>query len=624
MSTVHIPVEPQLGLRQLLLPAVLLLVLGVYFGRLWFLQVVEADELRVRAERGTVASVERLAPRGTMVDRKGRVVASAQGQVVVTARPLTVLKDDVALGKVAARLGITPARLKARVSENARAGELPAAVFVGADLETASWIAENAWHLPGWGVETQPMRVYTAGRELAHILGFVRQPREEDVARLESQGIEPAAFVGIAGLERQYEGLLMGQAGAERMAVDARRRPVRALGTEVPEPGKDLVLGIDLDLQRYALALLAGRVGSVVAIEPATGEVLALVSSPTFDANQFLGGISSEEYAALRDDPARPLFFRAVAAAYSPGSTFKLVTAMAAERAGLFDPERTTVCRGEYRVGNRRFKCLGNHGAIRFHRAMEKSCNVYFADLAVRVGPDRVVATALEMGLGKRTGIDLPTESKGVVPTDEWWARNRDRRFMTGDTVNLGVGQGELATTPIQMAMVAALAANRGHALRPHLLKAWRRPGDAPTLVDPVTAERLDASALFWEALDRSLVAVVESGTLAGARVPGLAWAGKTGSAENRRDGKTHSWVIGYAPATNPKVAFCVMVEEAGHGSEVAGPIVRAFLQHMFFPPQPVRPPQPSAKIEATRAASAASAESPAASASEPQASAAD
>ncbi|MCW5937378.1 MAG: penicillin-binding protein 2 [Fimbriimonadaceae bacterium] len=589
---IRAPEERPVTLRDFVFLGVVLAAVVAFLVRLWYLQFVQSDELRVRGENSSEASVSRLAPRGRILDRKGRVIAGVRPEVVVTAKPSIALKHPEVIQEVAARLGIDPKRLKREIEEHARVGELPAPVHVGADLQVAAWLAENAYRLQGFGVETQPVRNYVAPLELAHSLGYVRQPRDVDVERLEKQGIQPAAYVGLAGLERQYEAELMGTAGRERVIVDARRRPLRELGVDHPIPGDDLVLGIDLDLQKYALQLLGGYRGSVVAIDPSDGTVLCLASNPTYDASKFLGGLSQDEYSALRDDPARPLFPRAYAAAYAPGSTFKLVTTIAGIEAGVFSPSRPAFCSGYYQVGRKRFKCLGVHGSVSYHRALEKSCNAYFADLGVRAGPDALRKACDQVGIGRRTGIDIPGEATGTVATEEWWAKHRDRPYSTGDTVNFSVGQGELAVTPLQMACVAALVANNGESYQPHMVRSVVFPNTGETRkIDKFVLGKVDVSMQYWPLIKSAMVAAIESGTAQTARIPGLRWAGKTGSAENRKDHDTHSWFVGFAPLENPRIAICVMVENGGHGGTRAAPIAKGVVER-FLNGAPSAPPQ--------------------------------
>lgn len=554
------------------LPAVLAICFVILFLRLWYLQVMSASELAEAAAATRTTTIESLAPRGLVEDRRGNRVAGVAPEVVITAVPSEVRERRQTLAVLAQMLATPQQRLEAKLADAAWRPYLPSPIYVGAGVKEATRIAELGDQLPGLDVRSQPMRTYRYPRELAHVLGYVWTPSASDVERLADQGIKAAEYVGKLGIERRYEADLMGVPGREVVEIDAKRRPQRTTESLRPIPGSRLTLGIDADLQRYALDLLDGRPGAIVAVEPATGEVLALASSPTYDASLFLRGIAPTEWAALRDDPAKPMLNRAIYSSYAPGSTFKVVTALAAQSVGKFDAARTVTCDGFYQVGNRRFRCLGRHGRIAFRAALTRSCNTYFADLAVRAGEDALRRASLAVGLGERTGIDIPGEGRGVVPTAEWIARwRKPPRWYAGDTVNFGNGQGEISVTPLQMACLAALVANRGISYRPRIVRAVTPWEQTPL---PTSREELgvaDAPPAFWAALDDALRNVVRSGTAA--RISDLPIAGKTGSAENRRGRDSHSWFFGYAPAESPRIAFAVIVENAGHGGDVAAPL---------------------------------------------------
>lgn len=608
MSVIHAPRKPELDLRVLIFPIILAVALAVLFFRLWYYQVVKASELQERAEYFGQVTVERPAPRGLIVDRKGRTLAGVQSQTVITAIPREVQRNPWVIHKLAAMLNADPKKIKEKVEAGTWRPWIPTPVYIGVPIQTATRIAESGENLPGVGVETQPMRYYSDSKTFSHILGYVWTPSARDVERLEGLGLKPAEYVGKTAFELQYEKLLMGRPGVERLEVDAKRRPLRVVGRDNAVPGSRLTLAVDVDLQRLGQELLAGRRGAVVALDPTNGEVLALVSAPTYDASLFRNGIGAADFAMLRDDPAKPLLNRAIQSSYQPGSTFKVVTAMAAIEKGIFNPYQTVNCQGGYRLGDRTFRCMGRHGPISFERALEKSCNTYFADLAWRVGKDALRDKALSLGFYARTGIDLPYEGRGIVPTDAWIQRwRRPPVWYGGDTVQMGFGQGDVEATPLQMAALTMLVANRGIGYRPRLLRSVRTgPNGQEERLPPEVAHRVELPAAAWDQIHRAMTAVVQSGTAAGGRIPNLVWAGKTGSAEHRRGAKTHGWFMGYAPADNPRIVVCVIVEAAGHGGEVAVPIAREIVRRYLFPPAS------AVSSSATAAsASAAPAESP-------------
>jgi len=584
MSVIHSPERPQIDARLWLFPASMVAVLAVLFLRLWYFQVVRSDELSERAVASLEMTVPQPAPRGLIFDRYGELVAGVRPEIVVTAIPDVVAKNPEVLPEVARLLGADVRELQSELDKGQWRRHLPVPIFAGASVEAGSRVAEATENLPGIGVSSVPMRYYPDTKSFTHVLGYVWVPNQDDVDRLRAANLEPADYVGKQGVERAYESDLMGDIGSERVEVDARRRPKRVVGRDSPQPGRQLALTLDADLQRFGTRLMAerGYTGGIVAIEPATGEVLALVSAPTFDQAVFEGGISQAEWKTLQEDPKVPMMNRSIQTALAPGSTFKIVTAIAAAREGKFSPTEAIVCRGGYRLGNRTFRCLGVHGAISFHRAMEKSCNTYFSALGHRVGREKLAEVAAELGLGERTGIEIGGEVRGDLPNERWLKRARNPQvWYGGDVVNASLGQGAVATTPLQMAQIAALVANNGRSYVPHLVRSVTEPDgrDSQKPIDPKISREIQLPVEFWSDMRRSLVSVIETGTARSAQIPGLQWGGKTGSAEHVKREKTHGWFVGFAPADNPKIAICVRIEAAGHGGDVAAPVAKEMVK---------------------------------------------
>lgn len=598
MSVIHTPRKPELDVRVLVFPGVMFSLLGVLFFRLWYFQVVKAPELVERAEATRKMSVDKIAPRGLIFDRKGIPIASVRPQVVVTAKPAEVKKNPGVLNKVAAILNVPVDKLERKLKDAQWRPYLYSPIYIGATIEAGSRIAESADDLPGISVETLPMRQYPDTKSFTHILGRVAAPSKEDVDRIEALKLKPADYVGKNGIERAYEGELMGAPGSEELEIDARRRPIRVAGRDNPIPGNQLFLTIDSKLQRKALEVLSksGYTGAIVALDPSTGEILCMVSNPTFDQRIYEGGLTFAEQDALDNDPLKPQWNRAIRTAKAPGSTFKIVTAVAAMQQGKFGIHNTYYCTGGY--GRRRLpKCLGHHGSISFDRAMEKSCNVYFCSLGAAAGEEALRKASFDMGLGKSTGLEIGG-SAGVVPTPDWIKAvnfpTHKYVWYPGDTANFSIGQGYIATTPLQMANVAAMVANDGVRYRPHLVHAIKNTETGQTqVVEPEIANKIDAPAGFWPAMRQALGHVVSQGTARTAQVPGIAVAGKTGSAEEKKGKKTHGWFVGFAPAENPRIAICVLVEEAGHGGDVAAPLAAEVIK-TYLTKAPVKAPSAS------------------------------
>jgi len=362
------------------------------------------------------------------------------------------------------------------------------------------------------------------------------------------------------------------------------------MGGNAPNPGDQLVLTLDSKLQKAVTKYMADPlhkyVGAVVALVPKTGEILCLVSSPTFDQNLFTGGISDNDLKQLTQDDKRPMWDRAIRTHYAPGSTFKIVTSIAAYESNRFDPDLHYTCEGGVKVGRGFIKCLSYHGWIGYYDAMAKSCNSYFCQLGRAVGLDALRQASADVGLGEKQGLEIGGEDPGVVPTEAYVHKVRKNDYWSlGDTMNFSIGQGYMSATPLQLANLAALVANSGTNYKPHLLRAIKpADGKGPvTWIQPEVFKTVPTNPAypeFWPDLQRALVGVMEHGTGQLGKIPGLTWAGKTGSAEKGdKTAKTNALFLGYAPAEDPKIAICVVIETVGHGGEFAAPIARDLVQ---------------------------------------------
>lgn len=589
MSVIHAPSRPKLDIRLLIFPSAMLALLIVLFFRIWYIQVVKAPELADRADASRQESIKRLAPRGLIYDRNGELLAGLRPEIVVSIVYSDVAAHPGEIENLANRLGTTMAFLKPKLDDARHTPGLPTPIIIGIKPELGMAIAEARAEFPGVDVDLMPNRYYTNGTDFSHILGVVRLPSKRDLERLAKLGLKDRAsrFVGKSGIERSYEAELMGTPGVEVDDVDAKRKRVRVAERDNPVAGHDLIMSIDSKLQHIATQDMAqhGYIGAVVALDPSSGEVLCMVSSPTFNQNLFQQGISKDDYQKLVTDPNKPLISRATDSSYSPGSTFKIVTSIAAYEGHEFDPNRAVYCDSSFHLRSKTFKgfCLGHHGDITYQQALEKSCNVYFADLGFRVGEKQIRKTCAEVGLGETSGIDIGGEDLGLVPSDAYVAKHWRRQWFGGDTLNLSIGQGWLRASPLQMCDVAALVANDGVMYRPHLVRAIKDFSTGESrVVKPEVFHQVSAAPDFWATLKRALVGVIEVGTGRTAKIANVEWAGKTGSTEHGhrvtktgKPPKTHSWFVGFAPADHPKIAICVFVEEAGHGGDIAAPIAK-------------------------------------------------
>ncbi|MEQ1822135.1 MAG: penicillin-binding protein 2 [Fimbriimonadaceae bacterium] len=579
MSVIHAPPKQEIDPKLLGTIGGAFVALSGVFLRLWYLQVVQTEEFLARAAASGVSRLDIMAPRGLIFDRKKRLLAGVRSEFVVTGIPAVVNKNKWVMDEVVALTGADKKKLEKKLKDGFRRPNMPAPLFVGVNVDVATNIAESWGALPGIDVSYQPMRYYPDTIDMAHILGYVGLPSERDMDRL-GDSVTPSTYVGKDGIERAHDTELMGTRGSESV-VSSKKKAVRTISRVEAIPGKQLILSIDLDIQKQANALLEQSCrahksdgGAVVMIEPSSGEIICMASRPTYDSAIFDGGVSVEDYAALSEDPRHPLFNRAASGAYAPGSTYKIATAIAAAKAGIFDTARSKYCPGYYQIGGQKFRCE-NHGGgtLAFMTAFSKSCNSYFGSWAEVIGKDSMRQTLLDLGFGQKTGVDLQGEVSGVVPTDKWL---KGRPFFLGHVVQMGFGQGYITATPLQMANLVALVANNGTQYQPHFVKAEVGTDGKVVPTEPILARNFELPADFWSSLKQAMVSVTQSGTahrLGG--ISGVTWGGKTGSAEHSGRGPTHAWFVGIAPMENPKVVIAVMVEKSGHGGDVAVPIAQ-------------------------------------------------
>lgn len=575
---------------------------SILIARLWSLQIAQGEELAARAEVVRTRLLRVQPPRGAIVDRNGIELAKNRAKFVVTVMPDSIRKQPQRIAWLAEQLEMPESELKDAIFSKQINPYVPLIVASGISMKQATILMENRHIMSDIDVNLQPSRVYPYGKLFAHLIGYVGQisqeelktytqidPQEESLISFSEEGMPPIALydgsdqVGKNGIERQYQHWLHGVPGGERVIVTPLGKRVGTLEEIEPTAGAKLTLTIDKRLQQTAHDLLKGRLGALVAIDPRNGEVLASVSQPTFDANLFVGRIPAKLWNQLMADPRYPLNNRAIQSAYAPGSIFKPLVALGGLREGVISTQTGTHCGGGLQIGRRYFRCWTRHGSVNFYSSLSQSCDVFYYQTAQKLGPDRLAAISREFGLGARTGIDLPHERSGLVPDIAWKQKSYNQPWYGGETFNFGIGQGYLLTTPLQMAVATAAIANKGHVYRPHLLrKAVDQQGKTLYQVKRETLHDIQAPTAYWDAVIEGMVRTVESGTAKGSRVPGVRVAGKTGSAEFRKGGKTHSWYVAFAPADNPRVAICVMAEEAGHGGEVAVPIAQKWLQAFF------------------------------------------
>lgn len=598
---------------RLLILATILVLSGVAV-RLFLLQVVQDDQYRKLAETNYLRPEVIPAMRGVIRDRNGVLLASSMPSFTASidpwhesfrkgprGAPPRARLEDTARG-LAAILDLDPVVVLDIVDKQKRASYRPVRIQRNLDIVAITRIAEHRSELPGVSVEMEPLRNYPYGQVGAHLLGYTGEIGDEELVRLRGQGYLPGASIGRAGLERQYETMLKGQDGFRFVEVNALgRRTNQFISTPpiLPRKGRDLVLTIDWRLQETAEVALDSTGwagigpppevrGSVVVVDPRNGEVLALVSRPAFDPNDFSIGISTAKWAEMNEPGRFPMLNRAVQARYPPGSTFKPVTLMAAMEEGRVNPSTWLHgCIGGYQFGNRFFRCWlpSGHGSTDGLRALEVSCDVYFYQVGIMIGIEGIAEMSRRMMVAEPTGIDLPQERAGLVPDLAWYEKRRGGNFGKGPALNLSIGQGEILTTPVQLASLAASLAN-GKIPRLHLVRSMSdEPGFEPYVADTTARGTVPVPAATLEYARRGMWRVVNGveGTGKRSAVDSVVVGGKTGSAQHAGD-PTHALFIAFAPYDNPEIAVAVILEERGGGGSLAAPVAQKVLDRYFHP----------------------------------------
>ncbi|MDD5223391.1 MAG: penicillin-binding protein 2, partial [bacterium] len=451
--------------------------------------------------------------------------------------------------------------------------------------------SEKFW-LPGILIEASPTRWYVEHDRAAHLLGYLGEVSPNELKTLAERGYRRGDVIGRGGLESAYESFLRGKAGALRLEIDASGREVKKIDEVDPEPGLTLELTLDLELQKTAEKLFDGHPnpGTVVALDPRNGEILVLLSRPAYDPNFFSTGVRPDYWKEIINHPDDPLENRAIRGQYPPGSTFKLITALAALEEKVISPGESLFCGGSLPLGRRTYKCWRKegHGRVDIHKAIVQSCDVFFYRMGMRLGVDRIAKYAQVLGLGKKTGIEIPGEKSGLIPTEEWKLKTVGEPWVKGEDLSTAIGQGYVLLTPLQLVSAYAQLAQGGKSFQPHLVRRIKHP-DGQVVMEflPQVRNNYSFPADTREILRAGFIGVVNEpgGTGGAARLPGITVAGKTGTAQvlTRPDNvqefkvpeklRDHAWFVAYAPAENPEIAVVVLVEHGGHGASVAAPI---------------------------------------------------
>lgn len=574
------------------------LILGIFlvlaYG-LWRLQVMQSDYYSLAAEKNRIRNVPVLAPRGRILDREGRTIVDNYPSFSAlllrdSSRDLVGDADLIAQG-----LHLDPTEVRARIRHFASLPQYQP-IFLKEDItpDELQFIEAHRNELPELDTIMAHRRLYPRNGFMAHLIGYVGEVSEDMLNQPQFELYNAGDVVGISGVERQYNTMLMGKNGSRQALVDSHGREVGRLGETEAVPGKQLRLTVDIDLQIAAEEALAGKNGAIVAMDPRTGEILAMVSGPTFDPNDFAVHVSRDQWNKLVTDPDKPLLNKAIQAQLAPGSTFKIIMSVAGWQEGIAQTLHVN-CTGGAEFYGRRFGCWvkGGHGSVEIEKAIYQSCDVFFYTLAEKLGIDRIAKYATMLGLGQKTGIDLPNEVSGVMPSEEWKIRNYKQKWFAGETISVGIGQGAVAITPVQLLRAISAISMGGRMVVPHVINPTDMPQGYVEAQHYTEVKNVAIDPNGWNLITDAMSRVLlPEGTAPSAHVVGIDIAGKTGSAQivslatrarfkNSEELAQNGWFVGFTPRRNPDIVVCVLFQGGEHGrlaARLATQVIKAYV----------------------------------------------
>lgn len=571
---------------------VLIVTMIILSIRLWHLQIMQGNEMRQQSEMNRIRIKKVLAPRGIMFDKMGKILADTRPSFNLYITPEDIKDFNQTVDGLSSLMGIDREEIieKLKAASNFPSS-FPVKIKDDVSMDELAKVEANRIYLPGVSIQIEPKRNYPYGKMMAHTLGYVSEISGEELKQEKYRTYSPGDYIGKYGLERMYESYLRGIDGEKRVEVDAMGREVRTLEMKDPIPGNNMYLNMNLDVQMVVEKALEGKRGGCIALEPKTGAVIALASRPAFDPNKFASGIKKEDWQAIALDKAHPLQNRVIQGRYPPGSTFKILTALKALEDGLINANTSYGCRGGFPFGNRVFRCWkkGGHGAVNVHRGIVESCDVFFYNIGLRLGVDRIHSFGTSVGLGKLSGIDLPNEARGLLPSSEWKKKTYGAPWYEGETVSVAIGQGAVWLTPVQLAQLSSFVANEGITFKPQIVNKIVGPdGKTQKIFEPVVTADIKMKKQVFKIVKEGMQGVVneKSGTAYGSRIENVHMSGKTGTAQTTpvqgKDLGDHAWFIAFAPSEDPAVAISVLVEYGGHGSSQAAPVAKAISESLF------------------------------------------
>jgi penicillin-binding protein 2 len=549
--------------------------------RLWQLQILQGNKFRQISESNRMRIIGVPAPRGIIFDRNGIPLVKDTPYFSASIISEEFNQNDInALSKI---LNIPVDEATEKLTEKPESPFKPIRLKERLSFKEVSFIEARRSDFPGLIIEISDRREYIYGKTGAHVIGYLGKLTPSQSKNPEFKDVPPHAFIGQWGIEKLFDKSLRGIAGQRVIEVDALGREIRLFQEKNPVKGEDITLSIDIALQKEAEKAFMGKAGALVALKPETGEILGLVSAPSFDPNKFTKGISYDEWMDITQDKKFPMLNRAIQSQYPPGSIFKIITAIAALEEGVIDDATKVECKGSINYGKRRFGCWkkSGHGVISIHRALVESCDIFFYEAGKRLGIDKMAEYAFKFGFGKETGIPIANEEKGLVPDTKWKMETKKTKWFLGETVINAIGQGYLAVTPVQAAVMMSTVSNGGIRYRPVILRNS----------DPIPVSTVDVKPETLEIIRDSLKGVVheQHGTGRAALSNMTTIGGKTGTAQVvgiRKDAKKlpekfrdHAWFVAFAPVEDPEIALAVFVEHGGHGGSTAAPIAKKTIE---------------------------------------------
>jgi penicillin-binding protein 2 len=586
-------------IAYVIVAALLVLVFGF-----WNAQIVQSSYYQLRAEQNRIREIPLPAPRGRIYDRYHRILADNRPSYnIILIRENSPHSVEQTAAMVAPGLGMATEDLLDRINRKRREPKFrPIILKDDVSVGDIAFVRAHRYELPEITVEFQPRRRYLDNEVAAHAMGYVGEVTESELATDEFVNYKSGDQVGKAGLEREYNNVLVGKDGFKRVVVNSFGREMGKLAEEPAVAGNDLVTTIDLDLQNAAEDCFAGlredcklagdHMGALVALDPRTGEVLAFVSKPAYDPNLFATRISAADYRTLMEDPRKPMLDRAIQSRFAPGSVFKVFEAAAGLESGMLNPLRSFFCGGSATFYGHSFACDKHHGTLDLHDAITHSCDVYFYNVGNELGIDRISTYGKMMGFGRKTGIDLPNEDSGLIPSQEWKLRVLKAKWYAGETISVAIGQGYTGVTPLQAAWAMGGLTTGGRLKQPHLvnpqeLKKLEFPANEVLEEDyPIQESTVDfVTKAMWGVVNEA------GGTGHNAKVDGFEVGGKTGTAQvvggkdagkTKKEFKENAWFVGFAPYRNPEIVVAALIQNGGWGAEAAAPVAHAVLETYY------------------------------------------